>query len=275
MGGTVEPEPKMLSTLQRGLRLLEAIAEENGEATAKQLSKRVDTKLGACYHTLRTLQDEGYVVRLPGGRYGLNGRVAFLQDSLRSRLAPDPAILSILREVHLQVNETTYTSGWRGNDIVLQWYLEAKRTLHVRSLDVGYSQNTHARASGKAILAFLPESRVRTYFAAKDLPRLTTHTITDLDTLLRHLAAIARRGFAVDREEFSQGVCCIGAAYFDQRAFPVGAFAVSVPTVRYADGHDDVVRVVVDAAKQASQRLGYAGPYPPRSPLAIGGADDT
>src|SRR5579885_1168557 len=116
-----------LSTLQRGLRVLEAVAQEPGNVTAKQLSKQLGIRQGACYHLLRTLQEEGYVVRLPGGKYDLNGRVAYLQDSFRSRLTPDLRVLTTLRDLHEQVDETACVCGWYRERIVLQWYLEPKR----------------------------------------------------------------------------------------------------------------------------------------------------
>lgn len=262
--------PPVLTTLLRGLRLLEAVAEENGEATAKELSRRIGTRLGTCYQLLRTLQEAGYVVRLPGGRYGLSGRVAFLQDSLLSRLTPDPEFLGLLRHLHARVHETVYLSGWYGDDIVIQCCLESKQSLHVRSLQVGHSQHPHARASAKAILAFLPEARVRAYFAARGLPRLTAHTITDLDTLLRELAVAARQGFALDMEEHSPGVYGVGAAYVDHRAFPVGAYVVAAPRERFEARRDEFAHAVMEVAQRAALYLGYRGPYPPREPAEHG-----
>ncbi|HWE63540.1 MAG TPA: IclR family transcriptional regulator, partial [Chloroflexota bacterium] len=257
------PVRRSLSTLQRGLRVLEAVAAEHGQITAKQLSKRTGMRQGSCYHVLRTLQEEGYVVRLPGGHYDLNGRVAFLQDSLRSRLTPDLKVLSIMRELHEQVDETTCVCGWYRERIVVQWYLEPRRALHARSLEIGYDQNAHARASTKAMLAFLPESYVRAYFAGCTLPKLTASTITDIERLLCSLATAARRGCAIDREEMAKGVCCIGAPYFDERAFPVGAYGLSAPLDRFEENCDQLTSAVIAAAHATSQKFGYVGTYPP------------
>jgi IclR family transcriptional regulator, acetate operon repressor len=262
---------RSLSTLQRGLRVLEAVAAEHGQITAKQLSKSTGITQGTCYHVLRTLQEEGYVTRLPGGHYELNGRVAFLQDSLRSRLTPDLKVLAIMRDLHEAVNETTCVCGWYREQIVVQWYLEPRRALHARSLEIGYVDNAHARASTKAMLAFLPETYVRAYFASRSLPKLTANTITDIDGLLCSLAKAARRGCAIDREEMAKGVCCIGAPYFDSRAFPVGAYGLSAPTDRFDENYDHLVDAVIAAARDTSQKYGYIGPYPPTTPLLPAG----
>lgn len=262
-------DSRTLLTLQRGLRLLEAIAEDNCNATAKSLSHRLGLKKGTCYHLLRTLEEEGYVVRLAGGRFALGGRIAVLQDSLRAAMVPPPELVDTLVGLHQRLNETVYITGWVEGDIVLQRYIEGSRAVHVRSLEIGYRENTHARASGKAILAFLPAGRLRSYVAARGLPPRTANTITDLGALIEHLEGVARCGVAVDMEEFSRDVCCVAAAFFDSKAFPVGSYAVSVPAMRFGERRAELTGAVRRAAVEASKYLGYSGPYPPRSPLVL------
>jgi IclR family transcriptional regulator, acetate operon repressor len=261
------PSSRPLLTLQRGLKILEAVAEQPGRITAKELSANLAIRPGVCYHLLRTLEEGGYVVRLPRGKYDLNGRVSFLQDTFRSRLTPDLGVLTILRDLHEQVDETTAICGWHGQRIVVQWYLEPRRALHARSLEIGYEGNSHARASTRAILAYLTEVEVRAYFACSSRPKLTPNTLTEIDELVEELKRIARVGYAVDREELSRGVCCVGAAYFDERGFPVGAYGVSVPTDRFDEADDGLIQAVSKAANMASATLGYSGRLPPPSAL--------
>jgi IclR family acetate operon transcriptional repressor len=262
-----KPNSGTLLTLQRGLRLLEAIAEDNGSATAKSLSYRLGLKKGTCYHLLRTLEEEGYIVRLAGGRFTLGGRIAVLQDSVRSALAPLPRFVDLLVKLHEQLEETVYISGWCEGDIVLQRYIEGSKSVHVGSLEIGYRENMHARASGKAILAFLPVGRLRAYFATRGLPPRTPSTITDLGSLVEHLETVARHGVAVDIEEFSQDVCCVAASFFDRKAFPLGSYAASVPAMRFEARRTELISAVRQAAVEASRYLGYSGSYPPNSPL--------
>ena len=193
----------VLLSLKRGLRILEAIAGSNGAATAKWLSKETHIKIGTCYHILRTLEDDGYVVRLPGSRYGLGSRIAFLHDSFRAHLAPPQELLDVLSKLNEETSETSYISGWYGDNIVLQRNIEGSYPVHVRSLEIGYAGFAHARASGKAILAYLPEDRVRSYLSIQRMPRRTASTITDADVFINHLRDAAAMGYAVDREEFA------------------------------------------------------------------------
>jgi IclR family acetate operon transcriptional repressor len=247
-----------LTTLQRGLLLLELIAQADGEATAKQLGEQTGIKIGTCYHLLRTLVEEGYVIRLGAGRYSLGHRIASLQARLRERQAPDPAIVSILRTLWQRVDETTYLTGWYGDEIVLQTFLPGSHAVSVRNLDIGYAGNVHARASCRAMLALLGEDKAKAMLENVDRPMMTRHTITDLEALLVELRLTVDRGFAVDREEFADGVCCIGAAFLDRTGFPCGSYTVSVPLHRFEAQYDFLGQSVVEAAQSASRYLGYS-----------------
>ena len=98
-GSSEVKRPAVLTTLQRGLRMLEAVAEGDGEATARSLNERTGVRIATCYHLLRTLQQEGYVARYPGGRYGLGERLAYLHDRMRARLTPLPELAEAMRRV--------------------------------------------------------------------------------------------------------------------------------------------------------------------------------
>jgi IclR family acetate operon transcriptional repressor len=263
------PEPSLLKTLQRGLLVLEQIAEQDAQATAKLLSEQTGLRIGTCYHLLRTLQHEGYVVRLPGGRYALGPRVAFLHDRWQAQFVAMPELKAILRVLRDRVNETSYIAGWQGNAIVLQDSLDGTNPVGVRYLRHGYRENPHARASCRSILSLLSEQRANAFLASYgELSSLTERTITDPEALKENLREAARLGYALDYEEFAEGVCCCSAAFVDAGGFPIGSLTISAPTGRFEDKRDELISAVVDAGIQASRLFGYEGTYPPRTELA-------
>jgi IclR family acetate operon transcriptional repressor len=261
--------PSLLKTLQRGLLVLEHIAELDAQATAKLLSEQTGLRIGTCYHLLRTLQHEGYVVRLPGGRYALGPRVAFLHDRWQGQFVAMPELKAILRALRDRVNETSYIAGWQGNAIVLQDSLDGTNPVGVRYLTHGYRENPHARASCRSILSLLSEDRADAFLASYgELAALTENTITDRAELKENLREVAALGYALDDEEFAEGVCCCSAAFVDAGGFPIGSLTISAPTGRFEQKREEVVAAVMDAAHQASRLFGYEGSYPPPAELA-------
>lgn len=69
----------------------------------------------------------------------------------------------------------------------------------------------HTIASGKVMMAFMPDEEIQEIIARHGLNQPTPYTITDVDELFEELAAIKENGYAVDREERMLGVNSIAA----------------------------------------------------------------
>jgi DNA-binding IclR family transcriptional regulator len=81
------------------------------------------------------------------------------------------------------------------------------------SMDIRVQQPAHCTASGKAILASLPDEAVARWLEAfSPLVRRTSKSITNGQALRAAIADARERGFAVDDEECIDGVFCVGTA---------------------------------------------------------------
>ncbi|MDH3249292.1 MAG: IclR family transcriptional regulator [Acidimicrobiia bacterium] len=263
MARTESENSGLLLTLDRGIRVLEEIAHSDGRATAKTLSASLEINLGTTYQLLRTLQANGYVNRRAGGRYQLGARIGFLIDHYKLQTAPPQSILDTLHDLREATEETVYVSLAQGTDITIVASLEGTQRIRVGKSSVGYSAHPHARASGKAFLAFCDAQDLPLYLPEGDLERMTPNTITDRDELSSELAKIRAEGVAYDREEFDEGIACIGTVILGDDGKPVGAYAASLPHGRFQTQHESVTVELLKAAETASRSIGYVGPYPP------------
>ena len=111
----------------------------------------------------------------------------------------------------------------------------------------GYSGHAHARAAGKLLLAMVEPAVREAYLAKHPLDARTNKTITDPDELMREFERIRSQGYAVDHEEFHQGLQCL--------AVPVeglgGRFVlgISVPKQRFDENFERYLAVLLNAAK--------------------------
>lgn len=245
----------VLHTLTRGLEVLEAITERNGTATAKSLSRQLGLKQSTCYHLLRTLRADGYIVRLPGGQFDAGPRAADLAKAIVDRTGPSPQMSAILTRLHNKTRETAYVCGWFHGTIQRQQVLLGTHSLTVKSMGVGYVGNMHARASCQAVLAYLPETQVSTMFDGVELTALTPNTITSYTALVEELKAVRRRGYALDIEGFEHDICCASAPFFEPDGAPAGSFSVLVPVSRFAQSRRTLIDEVREAGVLATQHL--------------------
>ena len=89
------------------------------------------------------------------------------------------------------------------------------------------------------------------------IPRLTDHTITDIDVLKQELSKIREQGFAVSDQEADLGVGAISAPIFEHQDMLLAGIAVVAHREKII-GKDKahLIAMVLEAAKKASSDLG-------------------
>lgn len=246
-----------IQSVDRAITLLETIADAGGEATLTEIAGRAELNISTSHHLLSTLVRRGYVTKVPGRRsYALGGRILELgYASLRRIELPQRAERFITR-----VNETT---GEAVHLVMLQHDTMvhlAKREARVPSPGpMMRPDGAHAKASGKAILAWLPEYEARRVTTAQGMIKFTPNTITEWPALKEELRHVRRNNYAMDREEYQPGMICIGSAVRDHQGAVVAAVSASTSLARATDAHIKLIcDEVVGAAHAISAELGDA-----------------
>lgn len=123
---------------------------------------------------------------------------------------------------------------------------------------MGFRIRLHHIGVGKAVLAHLSEERIEDIINTWGLPRSTENTITGREDLMEELETIRERGYAIDYEEWTKGLTCIGAPIIVDSEV-LGGISVSAPTRRPGDGtfDDDFIGEVVSTANEIELSLKY------------------
>jgi IclR family acetate operon transcriptional repressor len=263
-GSAKSPHRGSIQSVDRALSLLESLAEAGGEASLTDLSRRTHLNVSTCHHLLSTLVNWGYVAKVPGRRsYALGARVLYLGHAcLRQVDLPRRAQAHIDR-INQVTGESVHVAVLQADNIITLVKREARHAVRVDSGMLGRNDAPHATATGKAMIAWVPEDQIRRMLP-DGLKRFTDKTIVDFDTLIEELRHVRRNGFAMDREEFQPGVICVGAAIRDHAGAVVGAISASTPTMRATEEHLDLMRrEVIAATKAMSAELGEPGSLQP------------
>lgn len=261
---------RLRSTLQHGVWVLDALGRE-GQLTAKELAERLGLNLRATYDILVTLEHEGCVSHFPNGEYGLGGRVPSLQLAFAQILAPAEIVTTALVDLHRRTGAGVSVNSWYGNDIVVQRQLRDDSDLSRPPIEAGYRDSPTTRCTTKAILAFLPEGQLLRYLASRPQSTIRASVV---EPLREQLQRVVRRGYAVDLGETNREWYGVAAPFFDEHAFPIGSFGISLRRNLFKSRSQELCREVVAAAEKLSTKLGYRGVYPPPSPLFAGADHD-
>ncbi|MER7416069.1 IclR family transcriptional regulator [Micromonospora peucetia] len=239
----------------RTLEVLEALAASPQRRSLVDLARALDIPKSSLHGILRTMTQRGWVESDPTGtRFGLGVRA--LQVGAAYLTSDDTVGLlgGVLDDLSRQFGETVHLGRLDGAHIV---YLAKRESVHPLRLysAIGRQLPAHATALGKALLAERPDDALDGVLTWP-LPALTPHTVTDPDALRAELATVREHGYAVDREENTEGIVCFATAV--PLAMPAtDAISLSVPVARLAAaGEDRIVAALRRAVDQVQAARG-------------------
>jgi len=263
-----------IPTNLRALRLLEAVAEAERPLAPAELGRRLALPKQSVHRLCASLVAEGYLVSEDGGRrLGPGRRLRAIASGLLFASRFHIARHKVLEQVAAAFGETVNFVVPEDKGMTYRDRVETDWPFRIQ-LPIGTHVPFHCTASGKTFLASLAPRARAAMVAALPLERLTPRTLTEPEALLAALARIAEQGYAVDDEEFFEGMIAVAVPVRDAAGRYVAAIAVHGPTQRLSLA-DALARreVLTDAAA----RLGASLFREPDAPAdhAGGGADRT
>lgn len=260
---------RTIQSLDRALNLIDLLAASKAELPLNELAARAGLNVSTCHHLLATLLRRGYVGQKPRTRgYFLGARITELSNARLKQFNLIDIAMTELERLNEVTRESVHLAVMQGHALVTLAKLNSRLPVGVGSDETGKSNAAHATATGKAILAWLPEIEIARVLADTGLPRFTENTIGTLPELIEELRLVRRRGYALDNEEFQPGVICVGGAIRDHAGAVIGSVSCSMPKMR-AKGKalEEAKSAVKHCAATISERLG--GPKDGKDPSGI------
>lgn len=245
-----------IQVIERAARLLDGIASNGEIVSLKVLSAETGLHPSTAFRILGSLTAQGFVERTDNGCYRLGIKLLQLGSLVRTGLDVRRVAQPIMELLRDQVGETVNLTVREGEEVVYVERVAPKRMIRVEQV-VGSRAPLHVTAVGKLMLADLGETAIAEYVSRTGLPAYTPNTLTDVAVLRDAVARDQARGYAFDNEEAELGVGCIGALVRDSQGSVVAGLSVSAPIERR---RDEWAALVLDAARQISQRLGFVAP---------------
>ncbi|MGW7050177.1 IclR family transcriptional regulator [Streptomyces sp. NPDC054887] len=195
----------MIGSVQRALRLLEAVGAHADGAPAKQLAREAGLPLPTAYHLLRTLAHEGYLRREHG---------VFVLGEAAGRLAGTGArqnrrslITDALECWRDAIGVPVYFAVYREGEIELVAVAERPSAPAVTEW-ADFRETGHAHALGQCLLSQLDDKSRRDHLSRHPVEPLTPYSVRDQGALLDRLAATERMRPVVERQEYAVGSVC-------------------------------------------------------------------
>jgi DNA-binding IclR family transcriptional regulator len=163
-----------------------------------------------------------------------------------------------MHEVVERWGETIHLAVLDGLQVLLVEKLQGTPAVQLLLFSrVGARFPAHASAVGKVLLAAQTLYTLAHLLEGHELEAFTPNTNTCHDRLEQELAQVRDRGYAFDHEEVVQGVCCVAAPLCDADGHVLAAMSLSLPAYRFFPQEDQYIKIIVRAAQDVSEQLGY------------------
>jgi DNA-binding IclR family transcriptional regulator len=240
-----------IRAVERALDVLMCFSSRTPELSMTQISEMVGINKSTVHRLLATLEGKRFVERdavtgmyRPGIRLLQMAFLTLEHNDLRRLAAP------FLHSLCEKYRENVNLSVLDGAEVIYLDVIESSQRVKLAAAP-GQRLPAFCTASGKAMLAFLPEEKVRDILT-RGMPAYTPNTRTSVDAIFEELRHTRERGYATSEQEFEDGINAVAAPICNH---PIASVSIAGPAYRLTRERmieigPDLLAVVKNIAKE-------------------------
>lgn len=250
---------QFVQSMARGFTVLAKVCRSENQLSLSELAKESDLSIGAIQRLTYTLEKIGLLERdRRTKRFRVGPRMIALALSITSNLELKKVAHPFMQALCDEIGEVVGLGAIEGDDVILVEIIHTQQLLNI-NMNIGAIIPPHATSTGKAILAFLPESRVDEILSYQDLTKYTSNTITSLRSFKNELEQVKARGYATAFDENAHGLTTIGAPVRNSDGDVTSAMTIMIPSMKMSKAKfiSAYKKKVVHTADQISLAMGH------------------
>jgi DNA-binding IclR family transcriptional regulator len=222
----------MVPAVDRAARIMLMLSTDTRGMTLAEIASETGWHKSSIHKILATLGHHGFLDRDEATkRYSLGIALVRCGQSVLNNLHINHSAKPFLKELADYSGETANLAILRGTKMVIVDVVESPVELRV-SPPIGTMDSATAKSNGKAVLAWLPEDRVTEIIEMEGLLAKTRNSITKAKIYRNELAAVRKQGYAIDIEEFQEGISAVSAPVFNSERQVMGTISIIGPAFR-------------------------------------------
>ena len=245
-------------SLKRAIAIMRLFSEDEPSLSVAEVSQKLDLHKSTASRILGVLLEEGLLeVNEENGRYSPGIGLVTLAGVALGQIDVRSAALPSLETLVDLSKETITTSIFQGKETIAVAHTPSPHSIRY-AVWIGRRTKLHNTASGKLYLANISEEmRLGLLFQTVET------TPTQQIKLNQAYEKIKQQGYALEIDEFENGISAIATPIFDYRSKVKAAISIAGPTYRLSQ--EQLKQFILPLQEQAyliSERLGFTGTYP-------------
>lgn len=222
-----------------------------------EVANRAGLPPSTAHRLLTALEKHGFVEQNPVTRdYRLGAQLASLGLRVREGFSLRREALPVMEQLARQTGEDVYLCVRRDSESLLIELAPGTHAVRVTER-LGEHMPLHRGAASRVLLAHLDPLLVEAYLQ-RTLDLQSEAGRAEARRLMRELAAIRERGYAVSTGEYASESAALAAPVRDFTHSVVAALCMLLPRIRlHRDRQPELVARLMGAAAALSRRIGY------------------
>lgn len=245
----------------KALEIIE-ILDAEGAMGITEIAGRLSMDKSSVFRALNTLKSKHYVRQEQDSlKYSNSYKLFEMGHNVVRKTGLPKMAYRFMRQLSRKVEGAVSLGVRDGVRAVYIDKIESDATVRV-SMKIGQSLPLYCTGMGKALLAWVPEKKVRNLLGAVQFVKSGPNTLESLEALASDLVEIRRRGYSIDNEEHIPGLFCLAAPVFDASGDTIAAISVANVKMMLPDqgAVDTLADKIVGAADDFTASLGGRRP---------------
>ncbi|MGN6317193.1 IclR family transcriptional regulator domain-containing protein [Trinickia sp.] len=245
-------DPNYMTSLERGLAVLQAFSQERRVLTTSQVSQRTGIPRAAVRRCLYTLAKLGFVAEEDNRLFSLRPRVLKLGHAYLATTPMAHAAQPVLRHISTMLNESSSVAILDGDEIL---YIARASTARIMSIDlhIGSRLPAYCTSMGRVLLADFSADALEAYLDRTKVVQYTPHTIISREGLRETLESVRQNGYALVDQELEIGLRSIAVPIYGADGRAVAALNVGVQAARVSI--EELESRVLPVLREGAQEL--------------------
>ena len=245
-----------LTSLDKSLKLIDMLSKNPQGLSLSQLSQILGYPKSTTHHILSTLLPYDYVSQnQETKKYSLGFKFLSIGKVILDSLDVRKTAYTHLRELQEKCKEAVHLAILRNGKVIYIDKIDKQGGLSLAT-HIGFRTDPHAAAGGKVLLSELSRKEIIDIYRERPLKAYGKNTINSMPRLFDELEKIKKQGYAIDDEEYYEGIRCIAAPIrAGWKVIAAVSITGSIFTMNLDRIHHELKTMVMETTERISNEL--------------------
>ncbi len=245
----------IIPSLHQACRVLLLFAQKKRPLSLREVHELLNLPRTTTMRILETLSMHGLLNKREKNTYALGATLAHLGEAFLATLDIRTVARPVLTQLTGETQETSQLAVFSNDQSLLIEVCDSPKPFRMAARP-GTMLPLYCTATGKVFLAYSVKN-LQDYLQHVTLRRQTQRTLTQYECLVREITRIRETGYAIDNEEFAEGVRCLAAPVYDVGGNVTAAIGITASATTFLPEHTpEMADAVIRAASRLSALLG-------------------